>query len=147
MTTRNDGKGLSWRTAAIGGAIVAILLAIVGAGLLVAVLAGLAIIVIGLVLLPRVGNSVTEETRIVSAPPASAQPLVENVTEPVSAEVQETPEAQVTLETAQAPTQPKTAEHGPFASDLVKASKTLPGQQELAARKGTWRFENKPASA
>lgn len=156
MTNGNDGKRLNWPTAAIGGGIVGVLLAIVGAGPAAAVVAGVAILVIGLVLLPRSGMSVREETRVVRAPStgeprtaSAARPLREDAPEPVPAEDQTTVEpATDTASQAVAEEKPvPAADRGPFASTRVKASRALPGQEELATRKGTWRFEGNPGAA
>lgn len=130
MTTANTKSGRNWRMAAIIGGIVALLLIVVGSGLIVGLLAGLVTFGVAAMLLPQA------ETEVVAAPgPAS-------VSEPAPVETETTPEV-----TASVAAEPIKAEPAPAMSGLVKASKVLPGQQELAARKGTWRFENKPSTA
>lgn len=160
MTNGNDGKRLNWPTAAIGGGIVAVLLAIVGAGPVAAIVAGVAILAIGLVLLPRTGTSVHEETRVIHAPPTGAPRAVSRAPTPARPLHGEAPEPVPVEDRAAFDPATDTApqdvaeekpapvtDRGPFASTRVKASRTLPGQQELAARKGTWRFDGNAGAA
>ncbi|MDU9002654.1 hypothetical protein [Sedimentitalea todarodis] len=154
MTRSANKTGRSWVPAAIAGAIVGIVLLVAGGGLVFAVVGGLAIFGIGLVLLPRGKASETEVTREVSRPAAPVQREVQTAPAPADpvatpAEPEPTPEPQATdVQPAPDVTTPTDAEQpGLTASTLVKASKALPGQVDLATRKGSWRFENKPASA
>lgn len=142
MTKSTDNTGRSWVTAAIGGGVVGILLLVVGSGLLVALITGLVIFAIGLMLLPRRGASKSAMTREVSKPAAPIQPQTAATPEPVVAQEQPASEATPTPTPTAAQEQPSLT-----ASALIKTSKALPGQVELAARKGTWRFENNSASA
>ena len=144
MTKSTDNTGRSWVTAAIGGGVVGILLLVVGSGLLVALITGLVIFAIGLMLLPRRGATKSAMTGEVSKPAAPIQPQTAATPEPVVAEEQPASEATPTP----TPT-PTGAQEQPSltASALIKTSKALTGPVELAARKGTWRFENNSASA
>lgn len=141
MTTSSNNTGRSWTTAAIGGGIVGIVILLAGAGLAIALVVGLVIFGIGLVLLPRGKASKNEVTREVNRPAAPVQPQTQTPQAPAEPVATETHPA-VPKPTAGTAEQPSLT-----ASTLVKASKALPGQTELAARKGAWRFENKPASA
>lgn len=142
MTKSTDNTGRSWVTAAIGGGVVGILLLVVGSGLLVALITGLVIFAIGLMLLPRRGATKSAMTGEVSKPAAPIQPQTAATPEPVVAQEQPASEATPTPTPTAAQEQPSLT-----ASALIKTSKALPGQVELAARKGTWRFENNSASA
>lgn len=140
MTTSGNSTGRSWVAAAIGGGVVAIFLLVAGSGPVIAVVAGLVIFAIGRVLLPQGNASETEVTREVSRPAAPVQRQSQAPSapaDPATSEARPAPE----------PAAPEPEQPGLTASTLVKASRALPGQMELAARKGTWRFENKPASA
>ncbi len=144
MTPSSNNTGRSWGTAAIGGGIVGLLLLVVGSGVLIALLVGLVIFAIGLMLLPRRKAPDAVVTREVRSPAVPARPLTPPEPEPVAAEMPNEPEPV----TAKAPraTPSETEPPQVTASTLVKASKALPGQIELAARKGTWRFEHNTAS-
>ncbi|MEY8830618.1 hypothetical protein AB9K34_19785 [Sedimentitalea sp. XS_ASV28] len=150
MSTTSDKTSRSWVPAAIAGAVVGLVLLVAGSGPGFAVVGALVIFGLGVLLLPKTGTTETEVTREVAQPappeprtaPVAAEPVAQAPTEPESQPVltEETPPAPVAADSAgQLP--------GLSASTLVKASKALPGQTELAARKGTWRFENNSASA
>lgn len=144
MTTSSNRTTRSWKPAAIAGAVVGLVLLVAGSGLGIALVGALVIFGLGLVLLPRGGASETEVTREV-APPAQSEPRSAPApATPVAAPIAPEPEpaAREMEPAADHAEQPALS-----ASTLVKASKVLPGQMELAARKGTWRFENNSASA
>ena len=150
MSTSSNNTGRSWVAAAIGGGIVGILLLVVGSGVVIALVVALVIFAAGLMLLPRGKASVSEETRVVSSPAAPAEPAspTPRAPEPAVAETQPEPEPVATeVGPAPEPMVSETEQPSLTASTLIKTSKALPGQVELAARKGTWRFENNSASA
>ncbi len=155
MTTTSDKTSRSWIPAAIAGAVVGLVLLVAGSGLGFAVVGALVIFGLGVLLLPKTGTTETEVTREIAQPappeprtaPVAAEPVA---AEPVAAATADPePQPVATEETSPTPAVADSAGQLPglSASTLVKASKALPGQAELAARKGTWRFENNSASA
>ncbi len=147
-TGNENTNARHWKRAGIGGVVVAVLLmAVKGMGLVSAAMSGAVVAAVaGYVLTRMVGNrdvgqmareaweepdamSLAAAEAGASEPAAAAEPSVETASE------------------APAPAEPQAAEVAPeapariSASPLVKPSKPLPGQQELAARNGTWRYQ------
>lgn len=132
MDTSTDQTGCaarSWRVAVYGGIAVAVLfMAIGGAGLFQAIIAGAVLGgVLGVVLTRYL---CTEAAEVPSEPMSQVQP------DPApAATVPEVPEPRV------ADVEPEPT------SVLVKPSKELPGQQDLSSRKGTWKYKGPNATA
>lgn len=154
MANDNKVSNPSLKTAAIGGGIIGLLLLVVGAGLLIAVLAGVAIFALGLFLLPRKSGHTSEETHVVREPVEQDAETPVQSSAPIAAEtVAAVSEPEIDTQPAEIETAPveelpqEESSHSNSASDVIKASKVLPGQQELAARKGTWRFEGSAGTA
>lgn len=132
-----DGKSNArhWQKAAAGGVVVAVLLMVFnGTGLVTALISGgVVAAVAGYILTRMVGD------RDVAEMARAAQDAAEQMRDSASARVTEAePQAAPAApETGDVPETPARIS----ASPLVKPSKPLPGQQELAARKGTWRYQ------
>lgn len=159
MSTSMDKSGCaarSWRMAAYGGVVVAVLLMLFGgSGLVQSVIAGAVVFGVGGFVMARFlcpEGSSDEAAPTASAPAASAPaaaPAPEPAPEPAAAPepVEEAP-AQETA-TPEPVAQEEAAPAADTASDepLVKPSKALPGQEDLATRKGTWRYEGNNSAA
>lgn len=135
MDTSTDQTGCtarSWRVAVYGGIAVAVLfMAIGGAGLFQAVIAGAVFGgVLGFVLTRYLCSETAEEPTTQMSPP---QPDPTPVPEPAAPEMSDQQVAEVA--------EPE------MTSSLVKPSKELPGQQELSNRKGTWKYKGPNATA
>lgn len=125
------GPGRHWKLAGVGGVVVAIVYSLLtGASLVSSILIGAIFAVAAGMYLGRKG---AEDEASISAPP-TPEPVAPEpvVSEPVAAE----PAAQP----AAAPVADVTGEVA-AAESLVKPSTELPGQAELAERKGEWRYE------
>lgn len=136
-TNNSNTSGRHWKHAIAGGVVVGVLLVLFkGASFGSALISGAAVAVAAGIILTRVvGN------RDVAEMAAEAQERDEQA---VAAAMQA---ARAEPEEAEEPA-PQPAEAAPepapaqiSASSLVKPSTPLPGQQELAERKGTWRYE------
>ena len=115
-----------WMKPVMGGGAVAVLALLTGYGIGGAILAGIAGVGITHLVVSRMGGS---KARAASAP--TAQP---EAPEPTPAQ----PEAKVAAEPAP---EPQAASAAPDeAEPLIKPSTPLPGEAELAARKGTWKY-------
>lgn len=128
-----------WMLAAIGGVVLAILLlAFGGWSFFGSILAGLVVFGVGGFLLKSVqcGNP------DVAAPEAAAQPAAASSPAPAAEASSPAPAAEAAPEADMAPAVATKA--AADAKVLVKPSAPLAGQQELAARKGSWKYE-KPA--
>lgn len=139
----------SWRVAGCGGIAVLIILVALGiTGFFAGLILG-AIVAVGLgVFLSRFmcpeAETAQEQPQAQAAPVADTP--VETAPEPVAApEPEPAPEPTPDPEPANEVTEPRQA--AASASSRVKPSKTLPGQVELASRKGTWKYEGPSASA
>jgi len=130
-TDQTSCAARSWRVAVYGGIAVAVLfMAIGGAGLFQAVVAGAVIGgVLGFVLTRYLCTETAEDP---GTPMSPEQP--EPVSEPAAAEVLEPQVANIGVE-------PETTR------SLVKPSKELPGQLDLSNRKGTWKYKGPNATA
>jgi len=143
MTNATDQAGCkarSWRLSAYGGVVLAVLFMFVGnAGVVSAAIGGVVgFAVLGFVLTRFLCPEGQQD--VASATPVSApEPVVEMAPEP-----EPTPEP--APEAAPAPEPEAATEATPdpapvSASTLVKPSKELPGQVELANRKGSWTYK------
>jgi hypothetical protein len=116
----------SWKLATISGVVVATLgMILFGWGVVMSILAGIVVAVgggVGLIrMMCRDTDMVETETETVSAAPATTS----------------TPASESAAKTIETPVVAPVA--APVESP-VKASAVLPGQLELVARKGTWRY-------
>lgn len=154
MTTSTDKStdtARVWKRAAYGGLVVAGVILVFGqTSFMTAVVAGLVAFAAGGYLGGRMtaaaqqaearGN-LAEDIRAdvaQSAPAPMAEPEVVNVVaEPEPVETVAEPEPVATVAEPEAEEEMK----------LVQPSKVLPGEAELAARKGTWRYEGNSATA
>ncbi|MFC3117984.1 hypothetical protein [Jhaorihella thermophila] len=140
-----DGKSNArhWQKAAAGGVVVAVLLMVFnGTGLVTALISGgVVAAVAGYILTRMVGDrDVAEMAR---AAQDAAEQMRDSATTTARATETE-PSAPAEPQAATAAREATQAPQAPArisASPLVKPSKPLPGQQELAARKGTWRYQ------
>ncbi|MBO9450250.1 hypothetical protein J7426_08300 [Tropicibacter sp. R16_0] len=149
MTNATDEAGCkarSWRLSAYGGVVLAVLFMLVGnAGIVSAAIGGVVgFVVLGFVLtrfLCPEGQQEMTSAAPAPAPEPVAGPVVEAAPEPASepepvAEPEATPEPEPVAATEAAPNPTPVS-----ASSLVKPSKELPGQIELANRKGSWTYK------
>lgn len=131
----NDSCAARCQTLAIAGGIVIGLLFWAIMGLILGVLIGLVGWVVLRSLLPKMlcsEGAAAKTSATTTAPAAEAAPAPAPASEPAAEDPVAAPEA--AAETA--------PEAAPAASgSVVKPSKSLPGQEELAARKGTWKYE------
>lgn len=133
----------SWRLAVYAGIAVAVLFMLFGgSGLFQAVIAGAVIAgILGFALTRLMcPDAATSSDQTGEAPSAAANTEAPE-TAPVAAK-EPAPEPVAASEPVAEPDAPSAS-----ASPLVKPSKVLPGQQDLASRKGTWRFDKDNASA
>ncbi|MGR3615446.1 MAG: hypothetical protein ACU0BB_05355 [Paracoccaceae bacterium] len=148
MTTSNDTTGCTERSqklAILGGAVLGVL-SWLSTGLFV----GIGVGVVSWVLLRTVlvkilcpeGQADSVTTAPAAAESAAApEPVAETASEPAP-DVEE-----LTAEEAPVAVDAPAEESAQVAaSTIVKPSKSLPGQEELAARKGTWKYKGNPAS-
>ncbi|MBE1284852.1 MAG: hypothetical protein GJ676_16190 [Rhodobacteraceae bacterium] len=154
MDKTTDAKGCaarSWRMAAIGGVVLGLLSMVIGgSGLVWAIIVGAVCWgVLGFaltrILCPE--GQVSEATaEAVPSAAAVAEPEAVATPEPVAPEPAEQAGAglDATPDAVAAVSEPETQI---TASALVKPSKPLPGQLELASRKGTWKYKGNPSSA
>lgn len=141
MTNATDQAGCkarSWRLSAYGGVVLAVLFMLVGnAGIVSAAIGGVVgFVVLGVVLtrfLCPEGQQDVTSAAPAPAPEPAAEPVVETAPEPAP-EAEPEPEPVAATESAPDPTPVS-------ASSLVKPSKELPGQIELANRKGSWTYK------
>lgn len=145
MQQQNSGMSCqlgSWAMAAGAGLLLFVLLLVIGGwGLIAAIfMSGLAFVVLGLLFswifcreLPEprgAGNVETGDTAATSAPaPQAKAPSAPSPNAP--------PPVVEPAPTASEATSPATA-----ASSIVKPSTPLPGQDDLASRKGEWKYES-----
>lgn len=140
MTNSTDQAGCkarSWRLSAYGGVVLAVLFMLVGnAGIVSAAIGGVVgFVVLGVVLtrfLCPEGQQDMASAAPAPAPEPAAEPVVEAAPEPAP---EPTPEPAPTATEVAPEPQPASA------SSLVKPSKELPGQIELANRKGSWTYK------
>lgn len=118
-----------WTKPVMGGGAVAVLALLTGYGIGGAILAGIAGVGITHLVMSRMGGS---KARAASAP--TAQP---EAPEPAPTAQ---PEAKVAAEPAPAQQAASAAAAPGEAEPLIKPSTPLPGEAELAARKGTWKY-------
>lgn len=143
MTNATDQAGCkarSWRLSAYGGVVLAVLFMLVGnAGIVSAAIGGVVgFVVLGFVLtrfLCPEGQQDMASAAPAPAPEPAAKPVVETAPEPAP-EPEATPEPETVTATEAAPDPAPVS-----ASSLVKPSKELPGQIELANRKGSWTYK------
>lgn len=163
MTGTSNQKSCAargWRAAAFGGVGFAVLYMVIGgAGLIGAVIAGLVVFVaIGFVVSRFLCPDAKVENTSAPAPKPAAQatpapeaeaPAAE--TPSPAAEPEPAPAAEAPAQAAAEP-EPVAAVAAPApaasaaAEPVVKPSTVLVGEQELASRKGSWRYEGKTAS-
>ncbi|WP_425046159.1 hypothetical protein [Primorskyibacter sp. S87] len=122
-----------WKKAALGGAGTAVVATLIGSGLGTAAVVGLAVTGgIGFMLGRRQDESASSVEPQPAAAPAAEPAAPEGDTVAAAAETPADPAPEPTPAEA---TQPISA------SSLVKPSTPLPGQADLAARKGSWKYE------
>lgn len=133
-TNHANASARHWRNAVAGGVLVAILLVVFkGASLIAALISGAAVAIAAGIILTRLVGS-----RDIADMAADTQERTEQAVAaamPAAAPEEPVPAPQP----AETAPEPAPEEHS--ARSLVKPSTPLPGQQELAARKGTWRYE------
>ncbi|ASM72672.1 MULTISPECIES: hypothetical protein [Roseobacteraceae] len=133
-----------WMLSAIAGMVLAILLiAFTGYGFFTSILFGIVVFVAGGLLLKpvRCGSLASDAPEDADATPSAAPTTTpEPATEAAPVADASAPEAEVATPT------PSAAAAAPDEKALVKPSARLAGQEELAARKGDWKYE-KPAEA
>ncbi len=149
-----DNARRLWKKSIGGGFVVAaLLMAFNGASLTSAAISGAAVaIAAGLVLTRLMGNR-DGDSMAADAPPqevdAGPETVVDAVFSDEGGDAAQEPAQEPAADTAGA-TVEDTAEatdgagEAPArvsASAIIKPTKSLPGQQELAARKGTWRYQ------
>lgn len=137
MTNSTDQAGCkarSWRLSAYAGIVLAVLFMLVGnAGIVSAAIGGVvSFAVLGVVLTRFMCPEVSQDSTAAAPAP---EPVAEATPEPAP-EPAATPEPEpvVAAEVVPEPTPVS-------ASTLVKPSKELPGQVELANRKGNWTYK------
>lgn len=125
----NGGVSRHWKLAGVGGVVVAVVYAVLtGSGIGASVLIGALFTgVAGFVM----GRNAEDATDAATAP--AAAPVVETIVDAV------VEPAQDVVETIDTP--------APAAQTLIKPSTALPGQAELAGRKGSWRYDANSATA
>ncbi len=121
-----------------------------GWGILWSLIAGVAGFALARILLPRLFCSETgrQEDTVSAAPVPPAAPAPEPAPEPAP-QPEPVPEPEPEPEPAPAP-EPASGESQPAKAapaSLVRASAALPGQDELAARKGSWRYRGPAGGA
>lgn len=136
-----------WISAIVAGVVIAILLMSLGGwGFWASLVIGLVVLAVAGVALPRLICPVAQASAPVSRPASAPTPAPvpapapAPAPEPVAAEPDPEPDPEPVA------TDPEPAEEPAPETDAgtIKPSTTLPGQQELAAREGAWRYE--PAS-
>lgn len=157
-TVADDGdcRLKCWVTAAVIGVVVALFALGAQKGFVAALLLGaLAFVLLGKLFIwlfcgpvPKLGDS--EKARSTAAKLAAAQAVPVAASAPVApaaaaAEVVDTEAAEEPVAEAAEPAA-KTVDPAPEAA-AVTPSKPLPGEAELSARKGEWRYEAEPAKA
>lgn len=144
MSQSTDSKSVgtrNWTRAAIAGVVVAVVYPLLtGAGLGSSVLLGVIFAVVAGVVLNRRASTESDVSLQSGTPVKAAEP---SVAEPATA-----PSAPV-LEVAPDP-EPVVSDAVGDATEeplpMVRFGTQLPGEAELAARKGSWRYEGKPVS-
>ncbi|MGR3803579.1 hypothetical protein [Marinibacterium profundimaris] len=137
-----DDAQAIWKKPVILGGAVTVLLLMTGTGLGRSLIAGIAAVGIGHLIFSRVGGRKTAQesgagtVQATAAAPHSAAPQAEPAPAPSSEPAPVAPAAPV-ADTAPAEV-PKAGT--PEGAMLVKPSTPLPGEAELAARKGTWKY-------
>ncbi|WP_164657858.1 hypothetical protein [Tropicibacter sp. Alg240-R139] len=140
MTNSTDQAGCkarSWRLSAYGGVALAVLFILVGnAGIVSAAIGGIvSFVVLGIVLTRFLCPEVQQDTMASApAPEPAAETMAEAAPEPVPELEATSKPTPVATEAAPEPTPDST-------SSMVKPSKELPGQIELANRKGSWTYK------
>jgi len=136
-TNQKDTAARYWRMSTIGGVVVAVLLVVASdVGLIPAAVVG----VVVAVLAGTVLNRMKPAGDAASQPDAPAAMAADTVAQPDAAPEFATEPAPVSAPEASAPTASSAS-----SGSIVKPSTPLPGQQELAERKGTWRYEGAAA--
>jgi hypothetical protein len=147
MTKATDEAGCkarSWRLSAYGGVVLAVSFMLVGnAGIVSAAIGGVVgFVVLGFVLtrfLCPEGQQDMASAAPAPTPEPAAEPVVEAAPEPTP---EPEPEPEATPEPEPVAATEATPDPTPVsASSLVKPSKELPGQVELANRKGSWTYK------
>ncbi|GAB5436464.1 hypothetical protein [Falsiruegeria mediterranea] len=147
MTKATDEAGCkarSLRLSAYGGVVLAVLFMLVGnAGIVSAAIGGVVgFVVLGFVLtrfLCPEGQQDMASAAPAPTPEPAAEPVVEAAPEPAP---EPEPEPEATPEPEPVAATEATPDPTPVsASSLVKPSKELPGQVELANRKGSWTYK------
>lgn len=143
MTTTKDRTADTarvWKRAAYGGLVVAGVILVFGqTSVTTAVIAGVVAFAAGGYLGGRMSGAVQEaqeRAELATQAPAEAAPSA-------PAPVEQAPAASAAAEPEPVVAQAEAAEE----MNLVQPSKALPGEAELAARKGTWRYEGNSATA
>ncbi|MEX0284824.1 MAG: endonuclease [Paracoccaceae bacterium] len=136
--------------AAVLGGLVFLIGLIMGWGFWAALLIGIVVLVVGFVLFPRIfcpQQAAAGQSFAPAPPPAqpAAQPAPAPEPEP-AAEPEPVAEAPAPEPAPQAAPEPE-ASTAAATDSVIKPSAHLPGQAELAERKGTWRYEPEAASA
>ncbi|WP_203583010.1 hypothetical protein [Ruegeria sp. PrR005] len=135
MTTSKDKTADTarvWKRAAYGGLVVAGVILVFGqTSVMTAAVAGVLAFAAGGYLGSRMSDAVQEAEERTDVARSAPSP----VAEPVAASAVAEPEPVATAVEAEEETK------------LVQPSKALPGEAELAARKGTWRYEGNSATA
>ncbi len=138
---RADCTRRCWKIAIVAGIVIATLLMSLGGwGFWASLVIGLvALVAVGIVL-PRLICPAARASAAVSRPTPAAAPTASPSPVPApAAEPAPEPAPEPVAAEHEAETETQTED------GIVKASAALPGQQELAARKGNWRYQ--PASA
>ncbi|SDE46803.1 hypothetical protein [Ruegeria marina] len=131
-TEKSADTARVWKRAAYGGLVVAGVILVFGqTSVMTAAVAGVLAFAAGGYLGSRMSGAVRETEARADVAPSAPAPM----TEPVAASAVAEPEPVATVVEA--------AEE----MKLVQPSKALPGEAELAARKGTWRYEGNSATA
>ena len=156
MTNKNDIQGCKercQRLAIAGGIVLGLLFwLVIGLGLIMGILIGFVAWVILRAVLPKM---LCPETQAARAPVPSPAPAP--TPEPTSTPEPEAEAPAPAAEPEAAPAPEPVSEPQPAAAEDtndegndgagIKPSKSLPGQEELASRKGTWKYEAPAAEA
>ncbi|MCE8507525.1 hypothetical protein KBY28_03575 [Ruegeria pomeroyi] len=143
MTTSTDKSADTarvWKRAAYGGLVVAGVILVFGqTSFMTAVVAGLVAFAAG----GYLGGRMTAAAQQAEARGNLAEDIRADVAQSAPAPMAEPEVVNVVAEPERVETVAEAAEE----MKLVQPSKVLPGEAELAARKGTWRYEGNSATA
>ncbi|WP_146344763.1 hypothetical protein [Falsiphaeobacter marinintestinus] len=133
----NNGLSRHWKLAGVGGVVVAVVYSVLtGAGIGSSVLIGALFTGVAGFVMGRNSEGAAETP----AAPQAAAPQAEPVETIVDAVVE-------TVEDVADDVAETVATAAPATQSLIKPSTALPGQAELAERKGSWRYDANNASA